>query len=155
MTKYPRAIFLFHTSADDVTERDILPLVQKHANALYTYDWNHMIRGSWGFLRTEADRISDAGDTKGAVDRYLADIASVGEDTIVKENRTRLSKWLQMAPDRIMWGTDRSPVWTYDGRTRDVMMRMTRSIIGGLPSAQQERFAFRNALAAFGHLLGR
>lgn len=150
---YPNVTFLFHTSTSDVFEQDLLPLVRSFDNVYYTFDWNHMIRGPWGFLRVEPSRLADTAGQAAAAERFVQDVGRVGVGAIVEHNVVRLGGWLRQAPDRIMWGTDRSPESSYAGPVRDLMMEISRRIVVGLTPEHREAYAFRNALRAFGRYL--
>jgi hypothetical protein len=140
---YPNVTFLFH-SRHDFFEQYVLPLMTRYPNLFYTYDTTHMLGGSWG---ASLQRGTGAYQT---TQQFIDAVNRVGLNRIIEENVSRTRAWFQQYPDRILWGTDRGTIWTYDRAGRDLLLQVSRAFIGRLPAAVQEAYAFRNALRVFG-----
>lgn len=144
----PNITFLFHGgSTVDEFETAMLGLMAKYPNLYYTWDTNHMLMGPWGMLGGGGDKYAGAQQFVDAVNR-------VGLDAIVQDAVRRALPAIRAHPDRILWGTDRSPAWNIDDPGRALLIELTRRFIGQLPPELQEGYAFRNAYRVFGPLLG-
>ena len=146
--KYPDTIFLFHPSN---ALSLVAQLMDKYPNVYYTMDVHGSLffgSGPGIFGAGVTLYPSDAGSNN--AESFLAAVNRVGLDHIVEENLKRLTPWLQQYPDRIFWGTDLEGSWHFEQSVTDVLIRISRQFIGGLPADVQEKYAYQNALRVFG-----
>ena len=52
-----------------------------------------------------------------------------------------------------MWGTDISYAWHFEEPVTDVVISLSRQLIGRLPTDIQEKYAYQNAQRVFGRFL--
>ena len=79
--------------------------------------------------------------------QFLADVESIGLDSILEQAVERATPLFDEYPDRIMWGSDFGVPWHYDPAVQNVVFNISRSFIARLPEEVQEDYAF--------HVFGR
>lgn len=138
LDSYTDATFLFHgyqtvrkRRAGDTADR----LLANHDNLYYTYDVTEMING----LYTEASGKDDF------IRRFDAN-----RERYLERARTRLPELLDVAPDRVMWGTDVVSDWNMDPEVYDRGIDLALEVIDSLPGEHREPYAYGNAVSLFG-----
>ena len=133
LTEYPNVKFLFHGEQMRPYAADI---VGKYANAYYTIDTD----------------LSDIPDDYQSVNLY----GSGSKENFVfelKRDHTRvldsaIATWklaVEKHPDKFLWGTDRGYAWHFNSEVGALIEESSRSFIGQLDPAVQEKFAYKNA----------
>ena len=142
--KYPDTIFLFHCSFNfDL----IAPLMTKYPNVYYSMDF------AGSFWVGGGSNLYPADTSLSNAQSFLASVNQVGIDRIVSQNLKSWTPRLRQYPDQIMWGTDLQDPWHFDDSVTDMVVKISREFIGGLPSDIQEKYAYKNALNVFGRFL--
>lgn len=138
LPQYPDTNFLFHgyqtvrqRRAGDTAER----LLQAHDNLYWTYDVIEMTNG----LFSEA-----AGK-----DDFIAQFDANRSRSLERATR-RLPQLLEVAPDRIMWGTDVVAEWNLDPAVYRRGIELTWDVIDSLPGEHRDAYAYQNAVDLFG-----
>ena len=141
--QYPNINFLIHTSKDWAfyMKAHVFPLMARYPNLYFTLDVSK-------FLQTPGNaslmfRNQDSG-------QFLADVESIGFDSMLKQAVESALPMFDKYPDRIMWGTDLGIPWHYDAAVQDVVFSISRRLIAHLPTQVQEPYAYGNALRVFG-----
>ena len=146
--KYSDAIFLFHST---FSFNVVAPLLSKYPNVYYSMDFG----GS--FWKGGGDPLYPADASSKNTTSFLATVNQVGIDRIVTENIRNWTPRLRQYPDRIIWGTDfggdATLFWHFDDSVTDMVVRISRQFIGGLPADIQEKYAYQNAQRVFGRFL--
>jgi hypothetical protein len=145
--QYPDAIFLFH--GDAAVFNLVAQLMSKYPNVYYTYDANIFSSGPGGSsLVTPPTNAADE-----TAEHFLAEVNRIGSDRLVEVGLARVALKLQQYPDRIMWGTDLCYPWHFEEPVSDVVISLSRQLIGKLPTDVQEKYAYQNAQRVFGRFL--
>jgi predicted TIM-barrel fold metal-dependent hydrolase len=84
---------------------------------------------------------------------FLTKPNRIVSDRLVEQGLIKLAPLLQQYPDRIFWGTDLGQSWHFEESVTDVVISLSREIIGKLPADIQEKNAYQNAQRVFGHFL--
>lgn len=152
--KYPDTIFLFHPLANF---KLVAPLMEKYPNVYYSWDF----LGSFyqGLGNRYTGQLSTGGTSLGSsnpdasAEYFLATVDKVGFNHIVDENVKMLAPQIQKYPDRIMWGTDFNKAYHFEEPVVDMVMKISREVIGRLPADLQEKYAYKNAQRVFRRFL--
>jgi predicted TIM-barrel fold metal-dependent hydrolase len=144
--KYPDAIFLFHGSSEVFNLA--VQLMSKYPNVYFTMD-----AVNWIFGRGAVEGGNPLSDDN--VGSFLTKVNRVGlKDRLVEDGLKRVAPLLQQYPDRIMWGTDIGSTWHFEEPVvTDVVISLSRQLIGRLPADIQEKYAYKNAQRVFGRFL--
>jgi hypothetical protein len=147
--KYPDAIFLFHGLPEVFNL--VVPLMSKYPNVYFT-----MCATNWIFpsrlvgynLLYPTDAAADNAES------FLTKVNRIGlKDGLIEESFAKVAPLLQQYPDRIFWGTDLSTSWHFEEPVADVVISLSRQLIGRLPADIQEKYAYKNAQRVFGRFL--
>jgi hypothetical protein len=143
--KYPDVIFLFHGNAASF---DLFSqLMSKYPNVYYTMDacnWYTTLTGDSLLYPTDAAAAN--------AESFLTEVNLIW-DRLIEEGLQRVTPLLQQYPDRIMWGTDLNYPWHFEEPVTDVVISLSRQLIGRLPVDIQEKYAYQNAQRVFGRFL--
>ncbi len=145
ISKYPDTIFLFHGKQEAFNT--IAPLMSKYPNVYFSID-----SGPWMFSSSQMRKNVLTKDSSTA-ESFLADVNQVGFDRLLEENFKKVAPLIQQYPDRILWGTDLVKSWQFESSVTDMVIRMSREFIGKLPTAIQEKYAYKNAQKVFERFL--
>ncbi len=140
--RYPDAIFLFH--GNDEVFNLVVQLMSKYPNVYFTMDATHNLCG--GLLYPlQAEKANAEG--------FLTEGNRIGFNKLLEEGFAKVAPRLLQYPDRIMWGTDLSAYWHFEDSVTDVVISLSRQLIGRLPADLQEKYAYQNAQRVFGRFL--
>jgi hypothetical protein len=142
---YPDATFLFHGRKDDM--KLVAQLMDKYTNVYFTIDANDSIFTS---KLTGYNLLFPGAAAADTAARFLTDIKKLGVQALVQNGLDNLMTLLESYPDRVFWGTDLSYGWHFDQDVYDTVINLSRAVIGQLPVALQEKYAYKNAEALFG-----
>ena len=129
--KYPNIIFLFH--GEEIKKPQLSQILEKYTNVYYSLDYN-MISNCCLHNNPQTD----------SKETFLPKYRDTFEQTMKDELRI----WkpiIEKHPDKIMWGTDILKPWHIDEEVQPLLIEMSRSFIGGLDPAVQEKYAYKNA----------
>ena len=119
-------------------------MMAKYPNLYFTLDASKLLQtGGVGALMY---RNQDSG-------QFLADVESIGFDSILEQAVERAIPLFDEYPGRIMWGSDFGVPWHYDAAVQDVVFTMSRRFIAHLPAESQAAYAYGNARRVFGPYL--
>ncbi|MGA2671210.1 MAG: amidohydrolase family protein [Dehalococcoidia bacterium] len=146
--KYPDTIFLFHNT---FSYNVVASLMDKYPNVYYSWDFAGSFWQGGGDLLYPADANSNNAAS------FLATVNQIGLDYIVQQNLKYLAPKIQRYPDRILWGTDfggdATSSWHFENSVTDMVVKISRELIGRLPADVQDKYAYQNALNVFGRFL--
>ncbi len=143
--KYPDAIFLFHNLP---TFNLVAQLMSKYPNVYFSMDFGVFYQGGTGF-----NPLFPTDASANNAESFLARVNQIGSDRLVENGLKNLAPLLLQYPDRIMWGTDLSYSWHFEEPVTDVVISLSRQLIGRLPADIQEKYAYKNAQRVFGRSL--
>ncbi|MCX6002886.1 MAG: amidohydrolase family protein [Chloroflexi bacterium] len=141
---YPDTIFLFHGRKEDM--QLVAQLMDKYSNVYFTIDANDSIFTS---KLVGYNLLFPGGAAADTAERFLADINRIGTEALVQNGLNNLETMLELYPDRVLWGTDLSYTWHFDDSVFDVVINLSREVIGRLPADLQEKYAYKNAQKIF------
>jgi hypothetical protein len=144
--KYPDAIFLFHGNAEVFNL--VAQLMSKYPNVYFSIDAQIFYSRLLGY-----NLLAGPNTAVNTAERFLADINRIGSDRLVEDSLESLWAKLQQYPDRIIWGTDLLDPWQLEESVTDMVIKISRQLIGRLPADVQEKYAYKNAQRVFGRFL--
>ena len=126
---YPNVTFLFHG------EESMVNLIGKYPNAYFTIDASET--QIYGY---DAQHMNKKPTKEEWLDHFRKNFY-LNLDNSVNKWKTTIEKH----PDRFLWGTDRWYSWHFDPEVGGLIGEFSRSFIGQLDPAVQEKFAYKNA----------
>ena len=134
LSRYPNTKVMLH-GFELLNTPDLTNLLRNHKNLYWTYDLATMLDGYLYRFQDSAGFISWFDANK---QQYLNSV------------RSKLLPLLEVAPDRVMWGTDIVAVWHGETAVFSRLMDFSRSLVDSLPAEHRDNYAFANALRIFG-----
>ena len=133
LQKYPNTRFYFH--GDEIKDA-IIGLMDKYPNVYYSID---AVLSRLPFPPADALHLSSSENDY--VSKLTQNFSAI-LDGAVNEWKTKIEKH----PDRFTWGTDRGgATWHYGEEVSRLFEELSRSFIGRLDPAVQEKYAYKNA----------
>lgn len=133
LNEYPQVIFLVHLLKDERSE--VPQLLEKYPNMYYSLDAE--ISYIFGYQTIQ--------NNKGpAKEEYLNSLKNNFDGQL----QDVLSSWkpvIEAHPDQFTWGSDRWFTWHFDQAVSALVVEFSRTFIGHLDPAVQEKFAYKNA----------
>ena len=144
---YPEMTILIHLNPDELqlNELEYTQLIEKYDNLYYEIDANDILYSGNGGLINEfkeekpENAITDF--TKEFDNSYQAYVSNA---------HSRYENLIEVAPNKIVWGTSLGPEYTYKSEIYNRIIKATRLFILTLPEENREDFAYKNALEIFG-----
>lgn len=138
---YPDVNFHIHMFRSDLDKGvdELIDIMQSHDNLYYTINASHIIHYNGNdilYHHDDADSLIDQFD-----DVYDSMVDSAVED---------YGPLVEAVPDKVMWGTEAGPTYTFEPEVYDRMIKISRAVIGEMPEEYQEGLAYENALEVFG-----
>lgn len=140
LERHPDQRFLIHGS---VPTPELEQLMRDHRNMFFTIDARAMLC-DWSTRGRETGADCLWPDRPGW-DRFEAE-----SDRFLAGALQYFRPIIEVAPDRVMWGTDVATMPAADQATYDSIVAFSRRFIGALPFEQQTPFAIGNAMREFG-----
>ena len=133
LQKYPNVKFYFH---GDEIESAIIGLMDKYQNVYYSIDV---------ILSRVPSAYGDALHMSTTEAGYISTV-SQNFDAMLQADVNAWKAKIEKHPDRFTWGTDRGGfVWHYGEEVSRLFEELSRSFIGRLDPAVQEKYAYKNA----------
>ena len=126
---YPNVTFLFHG------EESMVNLIGKYPNTYFTIDASET--QIYGY---DVQHINKKPTKEEWLDHFRKNF-DLNLDNSVNKWKTTIEKY----PDRFLWGTDGWYGWHFDYEVGGLLEEFSRSFIGQLDPAVQEKFAYKNA----------
>ena len=126
---YPNVTFLFHG------EESMVNLIGKYPNTYFTID-----AGETQIYGYDVQHMNK----KPTKEEWLAHFRK-NFDLNLDNSVNKWKKTIEKYPDRFLWGTDRWYSWHFDPEVGGLIEEFSRSFIGQLDPAVQEKFAYKNA----------
>lgn len=146
---YPDTNFLIHMYREDLknSKTKLIEIMQTHDNIYFSIDAAHIIHQNGNdILYDYYDQYGSGADSKfiSTVNSNYNSILSVA----VSEYKTLVAA----VPDKVMWGTEAGPEYSFEPEVYDLMVKTSRDFISKVTDnlEQQEALGYKNALRVFG-----
>ena len=147
--KYPDTIFLIHMYREDVknAKQKLIDMLKGHDNLYFSIDAAHIIHFDGNdILYSYADQYGN-----NAKSRFITTVNS-DYDAILDSAVAEYKGIVQNAPDKVMWGTEAGPAYSFEPEAYDLLVKASRDFIAKVTQDAQvrEALAYKNALRVFG-----
>ena len=148
--KYPNTNFLIHMYREDLSngQQKLINIMKTHSNLYFSIDAAHIIYDDGNdILYSYHDEYGNSAKTK-----FISTVNS-NYDSIIDSAVSAYRPLVLAVPDKIMWGTEAGPSYSFEPEVYDALIKVSRSFIEKVTSNsnQQEALAYKNALRVFGH----
>lgn len=147
--RYPDTNFLIHMYREDLKngQQKLITLMKTHDNLFFSIDAAHIIHYD------ENDILYSYYDEygKNAKEKFMARVNS-NHDSILNSAVAAYKPLVEAVPDKVMWGTEAGPAYSFDPEVYDLLIKVSREFIAKVTDDkdQQEALAYKNALRVFG-----
>ena len=115
--------------------QDLGKLMETHDNLYYSLDAE--LTFIFGYHTIQ--------DNNGPTKEEFLDFTKKNFDPLLGEGLTAWKTLIEEHPDQFTWGSDRWFTWHFDPEVGALLEEFSRSFIGRLDPAVQEKFAYKNA----------
>ncbi len=147
--KYPDTNFLIHMYREDLDKSEVklIEMMKNHNNLYFSIDAAHIIHYD------ENDILYSYGDQYGdnAGKRFISTVNS-NYNSILNDAVSDYKPLVNAVPDKVMWGTEAGPEYSFEPEVYDLMIKISREFISKVAEdpAHQEALGYKNALGVFG-----
>lgn len=144
---YPETTFIIHMYRSDLDESrsELIRILREHDNVYFSIDAAHIAH------LNNMDIVYDLEeDTIGRSKSAFISTFDSNYNTMLSEAVSDYRPLVEGAPDKVIWGTEMGPEYSFEPEVYDRMMRISRKLIGQMGQEYQEGLGYRNALEAFG-----
>ena len=146
---YPDTIFLIHMYREDLrnSKTKLIEIMQTHDNLYFSIDAAHILHYDGNdILYSYYDRYGENAGPK-----FISAINS-NYNTILSSAVSEYKSLVTAVPDKVMWGTEAGPDYSFEPDVYDLMVKASRDFISRVADTeeQQEALGYKNALRVFG-----
>ncbi|MBI4086434.1 amidohydrolase family protein [Candidatus Kaiserbacteria bacterium] len=143
VTAYPDTTFLIHMYRSDLKEsrKTLIALLKKYPNLYFSIDAAHIVHR----VNDDMDILYDYEKSSGFIAEFDEDY-----DAILASAVKDYKPLVEGAPTKVMWGTEAGPDYSFEPAVYDRLIKISRDLIGRMPTEHQEALGYKNALRAFG-----
>jgi len=146
---YPNTIFLIHMFREDLrkSETKLIEIMQTHDNLYFSIDAAHIIHYDGNdILYSYDDQYGENAES-----RFISTVNS-NYDEILRDAVSEYKTLVTSVPDKVMWGTEAGPDYSFEPEVYDLMVKASRDFISRVAETeeQQEALGYKNALRVFG-----
>ena len=138
---YPNTTFLIHMYREDFNKSraKLIEIMKSHSNLYFSIDAVHIA------FHNGEDFLYKYTSPPGFIKRFDKNYAKMVKDAV-----RAYEPLVTAVPDKVMWGTEAGPPYSFEPKVYDRLIKISRDVIGRMPAAHQEALAYKNALRVFG-----
>lgn len=139
---YPTQKIIIHMYRDDLDKsRDrLIKILHDNNNIYFSIDAAHIAH------HNGMDILYDYDTSSGFISKFDQNYKSMLNDAVAD-----YKPLVEGAPDKVMWGTEAGPEYSFEPEVYDRIVKISRELIGQMKPEYQEGFGYKNALRAFGN----
>ncbi len=139
---YPTQKIIIHMFRDDLDKsRDrLIKILNDNNNIYYSIDAAHIAH------HNGMDILYDYDQSSGFISKFDQNYKSMLNDAVADYRPL-----VEGAPDKVMWGTEAGPEYSFEPEVYDRIVKISRELIGQMKPEHQEGLGYKNALRAFGN----
>ena len=147
--KYPNTNFLIHMYREDLknSKTKLIEIMKTHDNLFFSIDAAHILHYQGN------DILYDYEDKygKSAASNFINSVNG-NYNNIMNSAVSEYKPLVEAVPDKIMWGTEAGPDYSFEPEVYDLMIKASRDFISRVAKSpeEQEAIGYKNALRAFG-----
>ena len=144
---YPNQKIIIHMYREDLDngESKVIKILQENENIFYSIDAAHIAYSNKRDIVYEYEK-STIEESKSA---FISDFDS-NYNKILNDAVSDYKPLVEAVPNKVMWGTEAGPVYTFEPEVYDRLIKISREFIGKMPPEHQELLGYKNALREFG-----
>jgi len=144
---YPDTIFLIHMYREDLDKSmpKLIKILEENDNLYFSMDAAHIL-----FVNgNDIIYTYDSKDKELSINKFVSTFDSK-EKAIINEAIIDYKPLVDAVPDKVMWGTEIGPEYAFDPEVFDRAVKVSRFVIAGFDTEDQEAVGYKNALRVFG-----
>ena len=143
---YPNMNFIIHMYREDLDNSmpDLIKILKEHDNVYYSIDAAHIIH-----IDGDAIYDFDSRNKQNSINKFVS-YYDGKEDLIIGNAIKAYKPLVDAVPDKVMWGTEMGPEYSFDAEVFDRAIKASRFVIAGFNKEHWEGVGYKNALRAFG-----
>lgn len=138
---YPAQKIIIHMYREDLDKsRDkLIKMLNDNANLYFSIDAAHIAHSN------NMDILYDYDASIPFISKFDQNYKNMLNDAV-----SDYRPLVEGAPDKVMWGTEAGPKYSFEPEVYDRLIKISREFIGQMKPEYQEGLAYKNALKAFG-----
>jgi hypothetical protein len=144
---YPDINFIIHLYREDLDKsRDkLIKILKEHGNIYFSMDAAHIMHvGNDDIIYSYNSK-----NKKSSISTFVSTYDSK-EKSIINDAISDYKPLVDAVPDKVMWGTEMGPEYSFDPEVFDRAIKASRFVIAGFAPEHQEMVGYKNALRVFG-----
>lgn len=144
---YPNTTFLIHLFRSDLSKEktEWVRMLKEYDNFYFSMNAAHIIHVNGNDIIYDYDTGNDA-----VSKQKLLSTLNREEENIIRSAISAYKPLVDAAPEKIMWGTEMGPEYSFDPEVFDRAVKISRFVIAGFDKEHQEAVGYKNALRVFG-----
>ncbi len=138
---YPNQKIIIHMFREDLSKilDRLITILNENGNVYFSIDAAHIAHYNGNDILYDHD--SKASFISEFDSRY---------NTMLDDAVSDYKPLVEGAPDKVLWGTEAGPTYSFEPAVYDRLIKISRELIGEMPEEYQEGLGYKNALEAFG-----
>lgn len=139
--EYPDITFIIHMYRSDLEQSrtQLIKILNDNHNVYYSIDAAHIAHSDG------MDILYNYEKSPGFIAEFDRSYARMLSDAV-----SDYKPLVTGAPDKIMWGTEAGPEYSFEPAVYNRLIKISRELIGKMPEEHQDAVGYKNALRAFG-----
>ncbi len=139
---YPTQNIIIHMYRDDLdkSRSRLIEILNSNKNLYFSIDAAHIAHSNG------MDILYDYDESSAFISEFDTKYKTMLNDAV-----SDYKSLVEGAPDKVMWGTEAGPEYSFEPAVYDRLIKMSRELIGQMKPEHQEALGYKNALRAFGN----
>lgn len=144
---YPEMKFIIHMYRADLDKsmNQLIEVLNSHDNIYFSIDAAHIAHSNNQDIVYDLEKNTIESSKSAFISQFDSKYNSMLSDAV-----SDYTPLVEGAPDKVMWGTEMGPDYSYEPEVYDRMIKISRELIGKMKLEHQEGLGYKNALRVYG-----
>ncbi len=144
---YPSMKFIIHMYRSDLSKSrsQLIEILKTHDNIFYSIDAAHVAHYDGMDIVYDLEKSTIQASKSAFISEFDSKY-----DSMLSAAVSAYKPLVEGAPDKVMWGTEMGPDYSYEPEVYDRMVKISRELIGKMGPEHQEGLGYKNALRVYG-----
>ena len=145
--KYPNMKFIIHMYRSDLdkSRSQLIEILKTYDNIYYSIDAAHIAHTNNRDIVYDLERNTLVASKSAFITEFDSEYNKMLAAAV-----SDYKPLVEAVPDKVMWGTEMGPDYSYEPEVYDRMIKISRELIGKMKPEHQEAFGYKNALRFYG-----
>ena len=144
---YPNQKIIIHMYREDLdnSKNKVIKILQENENVYFSIDAAHIAHSNNRDIVYDLEKSTIEASKSAFISEFDSNYNKMLNDAV-----SDYKSLVEAVPDKVMWGTEAGPDYTFEPEVYNRLVKISRELIGKMPSEYQEPLGYKNALQAFG-----